>query len=155
MAANQTVNLYGITPFNGAVNALEVKKKTTYGLNFPIGSTTIDGGFFKRESGINLIKDAVKQLLLVERGERVMLPGFGCNLKKYLFQPLDESTFEAIKQEILFSFSNYIVGAKIIKLSVFPMGPLGPAGGNSLKIILVLQLLEEDLTVFDIEVQIK
>lgn len=155
MAANQIVNLYGVTPFKGAVNALEVKKKAIYGLNFPIGSTTTDGGFFKRESGINLVKDAVKQLLLVERGERVMLPGFGCNLRKFMFQPLDESTFEAIKQEILFSFNKYIVGAKILKLSVLPFGPIGPAGGNSLKIILVLQLLEEDLTVFDIEVQIK
>jgi len=84
-----------------------------------------------------------------------MLPSFGCNLKRYLFQPLDEDTFESIKQEILFSFKKYIVGARVLKLSVFPLGESGPAGGNSLKIILVLQLIEDDLTVFDVEVQIK
>ena len=155
MAANQTVNVYGIIPYIESTFSAETKKKVTYGLNFPLGEKKNTGGFFKRESGVNLIKDAVRQLLEVERGERVMLPNFGCELRKYLFQPLDEDTFDEIKQEIFFSFNNYIVGAKILKLSVFPFGEAGPVGGNSLKIILVIQLLEEDLTVFDVEVQIK
>ena len=84
MAANQTVNVYGITPYIESTFASEAKKRVTYGLNFPLGEKKTTGGFFKKESGVNLIRDAVSQLLQTERGERVMLPGFGCNLRKYL-----------------------------------------------------------------------
>ena len=83
-----------------------------------------------------------------------MLPNFGCNLRKYLFQPLDESTFESIKREIQISFSKYIVGARISKLAVFPLGAVGPAGGNSLKVVLSLKLDSADLETFDVEVNI-
>ena len=101
-----------------------------------------------------MIKNSVKQLLRTEKGERVMLPNFGCNLRKYLFQPLDQTTFENIKREILYSFKNYIVGANIQKLAVFPLGETGPAGGNSLKVLLTLQLDTADLEIFDVEVDI-
>ena len=149
MAANQTVTVYGRTTPRYITQGPTSKRQEVYGLGF-----SPDGGIFSKKTGVNMIKDAVHQLLKTERGERVMLPNFGCNLRKYLFQPLDESTFEGIKREIQYSFNNYIVGAKIAKLSVFPMGELGPSGGNSLKVILSLQLDTADLETFDVEVDI-
>ena len=153
MAANQTVNLYGkVTP--RYINQLpKSQRQEVFGLGFPLGSSD-DGGIFSKKAGIPMIRDAVRQLLQTERGERVMLPNFGCNLRRYLFQPLDESTFESIKREIEFSFNKYIVGAKIAKLAVFPLGDAGPAGGNSLKVLLSLQLEAADLEIFDVEVDI-
>lgn len=153
MAANQTVTVYGRKPPTYTTDGPTSKKKEVCGLNFPLGSSP-DGGIFSRTTGVNLIKAAVHQLLLTERGERIMLPNFGCNLRKYLYQPLDENTFESIKREIQYSFKNYIVGAKINKLAVFPLGDLGPAGGNSLKVILSLILDSADLETFDVEVNI-
>ena len=155
MAANQTVNFYGVQPIPHIEKDIIKHEKYVYGLSFPVGQQLTKGGFFQRTSGVEAIKAAVIQLLKTERGERVMLPGFGCNLRPYLFQPLDEDTFESIKNQILSSFSKYIVGAKILKLSVVPYGDFGPAGGNSLLITLILQLVEEDLTIFDVEVILK
>jgi len=154
MAANQTVTMYGLKPPPFMERVPTEKRKVTFGLNFPLGQNKTTGGFFQKISGVGLIKDAVKQLLLTERGERILLPKFGCNLRSYLFQPLDEETFENIKEEIRFSFENYIVGARILKLAVIPLGPLGPSGGNSLLVRLSLQIVEDDLSVFDVEVQI-
>jgi hypothetical protein len=153
MAANQTVSVYGKIPPRYMIQAPKAHRQEVYGLDFPLGSAS-GGGYFSKRSGIVMIKDAVKQLLLTEKGERIMLPNLGCNLRRYLFQPLDETTFESIKREIQYSFSNYIVGAKIAKLAVFPMGPFGPAGGNSLKVILSLKLDTADLEIFDVEVNI-
>lgn len=155
MAANQTVSFYGTTPFTPTVDTIQAKRPNVFGLGFPLGKDKLTGGFFSNKSGLNLIKDAVIQLLKTERGERVMLPNFGCNLRKYLFQPLDETTFENIKNEIRYSFENYIVGARLVKVRVVPLGDLGPAGGNSLLVSLVLRLVEDDLTVFDVEVTVK
>ena len=154
MAANQTVNVYGKIAPRFLEQIPTAKRKAVFGLNFPLGQDRNNGGFFQKVSGVYMIRDAVRQLLQTERGERVMLPKFGCNLRKFLFQPLDESTFEAIKREIQYSFNHYIVGANIKKLAVFPFGDAGPAGGNSLKVVLTLQLNKADLEVFDVEVDI-
>jgi len=154
MAANNTVNIYGTTLPSFIEKTPTQKKKITYGLGFPLGSDREKGGFFTKKTGVALIKDAVSQLLRTERGERVLLPKFGCNLRRFLFQPLDEQTFEAIKEEIRFSFNNYIVGARLIKLGVTPLGDTGPSGGNSLLITVTVQIVEEDLTIFDVPVTI-
>jgi len=153
MAANTTTNTYGYIQGRYNIQPVKSQKKEIYGLNYPLGSTQY-GGIFSKSSGINMIKNSVEQLLLTERGERVMLPNYGCNLKKYLFQPLDETTFQGIRNEIETSFRNYIVGAKIHKLAVFPTGDTGPAGGNSLQVILTLKLDKSDLEVFDVGVTI-
>jgi len=153
MAANQTVSVYGRIPPRYITQIPTAKRQEVYGLCFPLGSAN-DGGIFSKKTGITMIRDAVKQILLTERGERLMLPNFGCNLRKYLFQPLDETTFEGIKREIQYSFKKYIVGANIAKLLVYPLGEAGPAGGNSLKVVLSLQLDSADLEQFDVEVDI-
>lgn len=153
MAYNQTVNQYGkiVPPY--IKKAQTSKKREVYGLNFPIGSES-RGGFFSKKSGTDMIKNSVKQLLTTERGERLMLPSYGCNLRRFLFQPLDEITFEAIKTDILTSFNRYIVGASIKKLAVFPSEDISPAGSNGLSVILTLKLDTEELEVFEVEVNI-
>jgi len=155
MAANQTVNIYGTRPPKVVRQKDTEHKKTIFGLNFPLGSDKQTGGFFHKSSGVEIIRDAIQQLLRTERGERILLPKYGCNLRRFLFQPLDENTFEGIKREILYSFEKYIVGARIAKISVIPFGESGPAGGNSLKVSLLLNLVEDDLVVFDVGVVIK
>ncbi len=151
MAANQTVNIFGKIPPRISVDGTTSKTSQVYGLNFPLGKNKDTGGIFKKISGIPMIRSAVKQLLLTEKGERLMLPNYGCRLRKFLFQPLDEATFTQIKDEIKFSFSNYIVGASIKRIAVFPLGESGPAGGNSMKVVLSLQLNENETQVFDVE----
>ena len=153
MAANNTVKVYGSIQERYNIQSPKSTRQEVFGLHYPLGSSK-NGGVFNKISGINMIKGAVEQLLLTERGERVMLPNFGCNLRRYLFQPLDETTFNSIRREIETSFRNYIVGATIVKLSVFPTGEAGPAGGNSLKVILSLKLDKSDLEIFDVGVKI-
>ena len=154
MAYNQTVNVYGQVPPGYYKKGPESKKTEVYGFNFPIGSDVEKGGYFKKISGVKMIRAAVRQLLLTERGERVMLPEYGCNLRKFLFSPLDENTFTGIKEEIRTSFNRYISGASIVKLAVFPTGDTGPAGGNSLQIILTIKLTSDEVEVFDVEATI-
>lgn len=150
MAYSNTVNVYGVKSPSFIEKSSTSKKKRTVGLSFPLGKTRQE--LFKQRSGVELIKDAITQLIKTRKGERIMLPSFGCNLDAYLFQPLDETTFNGIKQEILTSFERYIVGARILKLTVLPLGEAGPLGGNSLKITLRVRLEEDDLAIFDIPI---
>tara|TARA_R110002153_G_scaffold69570_2_gene183848 strand:- start:141 stop:608 length:468 start_codon:yes stop_codon:yes gene_type:complete len=154
MSANNTVNVYGRTVPRYMEQVPTAQRHHQYGLKFPLGSRISTGGVFSKSSGVGMIKDSVKQLLLTDKGERVMLPGYGTNLKRFLFQPLDELTFEAIKREITSSFYKYIVGANITKIRVIPLGSIGPSGGNSLKIALDLELTGTEFEVFDVEVNL-
>jgi hypothetical protein len=154
MAFNQTVNVYGKTVPRYMEQVPTSQRDHVFGLKFPLGSRKTLGGFFSKNSGVDMIKDSVKQLLLTEKGERLMLPGFGCNLRRFLFQPLDETTFQSIKREIQSNFDKYIVGANITKIKVYPLGDIGPSGGNSLKVALDLELNSGDFEVFDVEVNL-
>ena len=153
MAANIITNLYGSVQERYNSQSIKSQRKHIYGLQYPLGSSD-SGGIFSKSTGIQMIKNSVEQLLLTQRGERIMLPNYGCNLRKFLFQPLDETTFRGIREEIETSFYNYIVGAVIEKLQVFPTGDAGPAGGNSLQVILSLKLDKADLEVFDVGVTV-
>jgi len=155
MAANTTIQRYGRRPTKYEQQSSKVKRKEIYGLSFPLGKNRDTGGFFKKSSGRQMIRQAVTQLLRTERGERLMLPNFGCNLRKFLFQPITEEVFINIKNTISESFRNYIVGANLIKVSVFETGEYDAAGGNQLRVILTVQLSTDDLEIFDIEAKIE
>lgn len=152
MAANTTTTVYGTTPYKGLTNSSKSPIPEIFGLAFPLGSKS--GNYFSKSSNIEKIRQAIKQLLQTDKGERLMLPNFGCNLKKYLFQPLDESTFEDIKKDIVTSFNNYISGATLVKVSVVPYGDAGPMGGNSLFVKLVVTLNVDQSAMFDVGVVI-
>lgn len=57
-------------------------------------------GFLRTQSGINQIKSDLLCLLLTQPGERVMLPEFGTNLKKFIFEPNDSVILEQVREEI-------------------------------------------------------
>jgi len=46
------------------------------------------------------IKSDLKNLILTNRGERVMQPEFGCNLRQALFEQIDEGEGAFIQNEI-------------------------------------------------------
>tara|TARA_R100000951_G_C2558348_1_gene154771 strand:+ start:123 stop:590 length:468 start_codon:yes stop_codon:yes gene_type:complete len=154
MAANSTIFRYGQRPTKYEDQAPRAKRQEIYGLTFPLGLNRESGGFFKKNSGREMIRQAVTQLIKTEKGERVMLPNFGCNLRKYLFQPITQELFDNIKETISTSFRNYIVGARLLKVGVFETGEYDAAGGNQLRVVLSVQLSTDDLEVFDVEAKI-
>jgi len=48
----------------------------------------------------NLIRASLQRILGTSKGERVMQPEFGNNLKRMLFEPLDEIIIEDLRSEI-------------------------------------------------------
>jgi phage baseplate assembly protein W len=155
MAANTRVSRFGQRPTKYEEQAPRAKRQEIYGLTFPLGNNRNSGGFFKKNSGRALIKQAVTQLIRTERGERLMLPNYGCNLRKYLFQPVTQDLFGSIRNTIEESFRNYIVGARLLKVGVFETGEYDAAGGNQLRVVLSIQLTSDDLEIFDVEAKIK
>ena len=155
MANVNTEDLYYGTEYERATLApVATKRSEQVGLFFPVGDEPgKKGGYFKRSTGIALVKQHVRQLLLTEKGERVMLPNYGVGLRKYLFSPMDEYLFNEIRRDIITAISQYARNVKIRKLSVFQNSETTPQGGNGLAIKLFLQYRNTD-TLFDVTVEI-
>ncbi len=155
MSNIQSTTIYGTVAADQFLDSV-AEHKTKFsplGLNFPLGPNS-GRGYFGKVTSVELLRDSISQLLRTDRGERLMLPGYGVNLKKYLFQPLDQELFTRIKSEIVDTIRKYTKFVTIIKLGVYTADNVGQEGLQALKIVLVLQLRDKDLTQFEVEVDI-
>lgn len=57
-------------------------------------------GAFHYIGGMDLIRQSVTTILDTDPGERVMLPSFGCGLRRYLMEPNSLSTRTAMAEDI-------------------------------------------------------
>ena len=58
-------------------------------------------GEFKRIDDLNVIINSWNNILLTPRGTYLHDPEFGSDLYKYVFEPVDDSTIEGIKREVV------------------------------------------------------
>ena len=72
-----------------------------------------------------------------------MLPKYGLNLDKYLFNPLDLTLFEQMKEDILFCISKYAGFLEVLDLSIFETSPY--AANNGLMVYLNVKIRDDDL----------
>ncbi len=69
------------------------------GFRFPLTPEHGVGGF-RWSSGMERLRQSVETILDTEPGERVMLPDFGCGLRRYLMAPNTPATRTAIREEL-------------------------------------------------------
>ena len=168
MATTTTHLTYGSPVSLGVKRRVSSKYKIRNGFSYPLieplplpnpdgppptlQKTKTQRGYFSKAYGLNLVRNNLRQLLLCEKGTRIMLPDYGLGLNKYLFEPLDETTFYLIKNEILTTLAKYFSIASVLSLRVF--GNPIEQDQHQLIIQLTLQLNDESLEVFDTEVTI-
>jgi|TARA_R110002074_G_scaffold21968_3_gene67681 phage baseplate assembly protein W len=166
MAVTTTHNTYGAQTSISVQKVAASKFKKRSGFVYPLTGTfksvtgappalqnnVSEGGYFSKSYGVNLIRNNLRQLLLCEKGERVMLPDYGLSLQRYIFEPLDETTYELIKLDVLRTLKKYFNIVQVVSLSVFS-SPI-QTNRSELSVKLTLQLLDESLDIFDVEVTI-
>jgi phage baseplate assembly protein W len=143
---NQTI-VYGklIPPIPKNTTTLKISKEV--GFKYPILLTS-NRGYFSKSSGVSLIRSNLIQLIKTAKGERFMLPEYGCNLKNYLMEPLDETTFNEVKTQIQESIARYLKQVSVIKLQVFETDT------SIMNVKLVCSIRDEDLLNFEVSTEI-
>ena len=66
------------------------------------------------------IKQAIVNLLLTNKGERLMNPRYGSDIRSYLFEPLDYGAAARVRQDINYCVTNFEPRISIQDLNVFP-----------------------------------
>ena len=66
------------------------------------------------------IKQAIVNLLLTNKGERLMNPEYGSNIRSYLFEPLDYATASQITTNIRYSIDRWEPRISVSTLKAYP-----------------------------------
>ena len=83
--------------------------KTRYiNIDFPFKDSKKGFYFELTQTDRDAIRSDLLHLLLTNKGERLYLPDFGSDLKKYIFEPNDSITHEEIRDSLNNSISLYI-----------------------------------------------
>ena len=66
------------------------------------------------------IKQAIVNVLLTNRGERLMNPNYGSDIRRYLFEPLDYGTANQIKGNIRDTIERFEPRISVVRLKASP-----------------------------------
>jgi phage baseplate assembly protein W len=82
------------------INPLDLQKNIAIGLSLPFGLCGNDKLFNQTYSTKDQIKSNLINLLLTNKGERILNPEFGSDLKRILFEQITPSTEDNIRNTI-------------------------------------------------------
>lgn len=147
MAITNTTKTYGSILPSPIRRPVTLQDPKITGLVYPIPPNP-KNGYFSKMSGLALVRSNLSSLVRTERGERFMRPDYGCNLRKFLMEPLDEVVFSLIKEEIVTAIRRYLSTVSIGKLQVFE------TRDSNIKINLFCSLRDAVATSFNIGVRV-
>jgi phage baseplate assembly protein W len=87
------------------VNPLDLQKNIVIGVSLPFNAP---GVFNKTYSTKDQIKSNLINLLLTDKGERIMNPEFGADLRRSLFDNITDSNIELLKVKIVDAINIFI-----------------------------------------------
>ena len=151
--ASETTTVRGALPTRKVETTIkQVSYKPRRGLKFPF--TDSDRGYLSTSVEVDLAKSNLKQLINTRRGERVMLPDFGCDLDSLLFEPFDERLVYEARDRVISSITKYIPYLTIKKIQVLRLEETSRYGLPVLQISLSCQIRDDENTLFDVSVKL-
>tara|TARA_R110000824_G_scaffold61487_16_gene163567 strand:- start:3915 stop:4256 length:342 start_codon:yes stop_codon:yes gene_type:complete len=78
------------------------------------------GGFLSSNENLGSLRDGVRQLILTSRGARVMRPDYGTDIRKSVFNPLDNTMINTLREQIVSTIATYEKRVIVKKLTLVP-----------------------------------
>ena len=124
------------------------------GIDYPFHkSNGVEGWFKSTETTIEAVKNNIKLLLLTTRGERLMQPTLGLNLRRFLFEQFTDESRITIENEIVDTFRTFLPFVEIKDL-VIGMNETDAIGKNKLTISVLFNIVRDPNTLESISVTI-
>ena len=124
------------------------------GIDYPFHkSDGVEGWFKSTETTIEAVKNNIKLLLLTTRGERLMQPTLGLNLRRFLFEQFTDESRITIENEIVDTFRTFLPFVEIKDL-VIGMDETDAIGKNKLTISVLFNIIRDPNTLESVDVTI-
>lgn len=106
------------TPRIYRVDPRDLQKNIAIGVSLPFNKTS---AFKSTYSTKEQIKYNLINLLLTNKGERIENPEFGADIKRELFEQIDENTFDTIREKITDSVAIFIPEITLTNIVMTPL----------------------------------
>ena len=89
------------------------------GIDLPIRRDDAKGGWFATtDTTIEAVKNNIRNLLQTNQGERLMQPNLGLNLKRLLFEQINEEGLIAVQDSILDTFDFWLPFVEVRNIEI-------------------------------------
>ena len=112
----------------------------------PLSYDQTDGPYRLNKNLEDVVKQNLKNLILTNPGERIMLPEYGAGVRRLLFEPLSGETLEKVSDAINSSVNAFMSFVEIEKISLLTQDQDDTLSPNSLRIIIEYNLGDIDDT---------
>ena len=113
--------------------------KVKVGIDLPIRRGIETDGFFASTSTtIEAVKNNIRNLLNTNEGERFFQPTLGMNLRKYLFEQIDEGMILDIQNSILDKFEYWLPFVEVRDIQIKTNSSNDSIGVNTVSINIVV-----------------
>jgi phage baseplate assembly protein W len=99
------------------VDPRDLQKNIAIGVCLPFNTPS---AFRSSHSTKEQIKYNLINLLLTNKGERIENPEFGADIKRELFEQIDENTFESLKNKIIDNVNVFIPEVTLTNITINP-----------------------------------
>ena len=97
------------------ISPIDFKPSTAVGVDLPFSNPAVFKPTFTTQEAI---KANLVNWFLTNQGERPLNPEFGGNLRKHLFQQIENETLEFLKEDIQSQLGTYFPSVIIVSLDV-------------------------------------
>jgi len=97
------------------INPLDLQKNTSIGVSLPFNGP---GVFNKTFTTRDQIKSNMVNLILTNKGERIMNPEFGADVRRSLFEQITDDTSTSITEHIAEAVSTFIPEVTLTNIDV-------------------------------------
>ena len=105
--------------------------RVSVGLELPLGRQPDGDGYFATtKTTMDSVKTDIKTLLMTQRGERLMQPSLGMNIRRFLFEQITDDTGIEIENDIVETFQTWLPFVQLQDIKV----DLGNQDKNQIKI---------------------
>ena len=130
------------------LHPLDFEPDIAIGIDLPMVNS-IGSGFKLNYTTLDQAYANARNLLLTNKGERIMQPDFGCNLKNSLFEQLTEDVIENLEEGIRSQFNFWLPYITINELMVVPS-----IDNYYIKINLTISLVGNELDTRSIQLEL-
>ena len=88
------------------------------GMELPFTRSNEYGYFEPTLTTVDAVKNNIRSLLNTEKGERLLQPTIGMNLKNFIFEPITEETNLLIEDEVVNTFQKWLPFVHIEDLKI-------------------------------------
>lgn len=98
----------------------DVDTRVSVGLDLPLGLQpgTSDGNFATTKTTMDAVKNDIKLLLMTQKGERLMQPNLGMDIRKFLFEQITEDITIQIENDIVDTFSTWLPFVELREINI-------------------------------------